>query len=294
MTLTELKQAKIETGLSYEEIAEKSGVPLSTVQKVFSGATKSPRSDTLKQLSRAFGYLDEIYSGKALTSKHTTVAEPAHDFGKPLALEPAFEPGSREPFRRQGTYTVEDYYRVPDDRRVELIDGVFYDMTAPSTIHQHLVMHISTQVFSFIQKNHGKCVPFVAPTDVRLDILKDDRSMVQPDIFVVCDEEKIDIDNVKGAPDFVAEILSPSTRNTDMTKKLKKYVDAGVREYWIVDPEIGQIMVYDFEKNSSFKMYSFGEKVPVSIYDGKLKIDFGDMPKFITKWYDDDWKLRTY
>ena len=292
MTLTELKQAKMETGLSYEEIAEKSGVPLSTVQKVFGGVTKNPRSDTLRQLSMAFGFIRSIpFRVDNNFSEQLMVAEPAHNYGKTLALEPAFEPGSRAPFQRQGTYTIDDYYRIPDERRVELIDGVFYDMTAPLNIHQHLVMFISTKLYNYIQVNHGKCIPFVAPTDVRLDILKDDRTMVQPDVFVVCDENKVDMKNVKGAPDFVVEVLSPSTKIIDMTKKLKKYLDAGVREYWIIDPEIGQIMVYDFEKESSFKMYSFGEKVPVSIYDGKLEIDFNDMPDFITKWYDEDWQL---
>ncbi|MCR4605603.1 MAG: Uma2 family endonuclease [Eubacterium sp.] len=269
MTLSELKQLKNETGLSYEEIAERSGVPLSTVQKVFSGVTKSPRSDTLFKLSRAFSPI-----------KDTSVA-----------LEPAFEPGSRAPFQRQGTYTIEDYNRIPDNRRVELIDGVIYDMTAPTTVHQHLVMFVSTTIYNFIQSNHGDCIPFAAPTDVRLDILKDDRTMVQPDIFIVCDEKKIDGKNVKGAPDFVAEVLSPSTRKKDMTKKLEKYADAGVREYWIIDPENGQITVYNLENNCELFVYSFGQKVPVNIYNGKLKIDFGNMPKYITKWYNENWQL---
>ncbi|MBQ4464016.1 MAG: Uma2 family endonuclease [Eubacterium sp.] len=255
MTLSEIKKAREESGYSYEEIAKRSGVPFSTVQKVLGGTTTRPRSDTLRKLATAF------------------------------------EPGSKEPFQRQGTYTIDDYYRVPDDRRVELIDGVFYDMAAPRNIHQLLIGEIHFQIASFIKKNKGSCIPFFAPADVRLDEGADDRTMVQPDIFVVCDRDKTRSKYTGGAPDLIIEVLSPSTRKKDMTKKLHKYTDAGVREYWIVDPDIGRILVYNLENDCIVSMYSFGEKVPVAIYDGKLEIDFGDMPSYITDCYDENWKL---
>ncbi len=76
-----------------------------------------------------------------------------------------------------------------------------------------------------------------------------------------------------------------------MTKKLQKYTDAGVREYWIVDPQNGQVLVYDFEHDCDMKVYSFADKVPVNIYDGKLVIDFPHMPKYITKLYDENWQV---
>ncbi len=287
MTLSELRKAKDELGLSCEAIAARTGVPLSTVQKVFSGVTKRPREETLRQLSRAFISFDVDRRGE----KRLRVSEPAFDYGGTLATEPAFEPGSTEPFRRQGTYTIEDYYRVPDDRRVELIDGVFYDMTAPRALHQHIIGFVFSQIYNYIQSNNGDCIPFCAPTDVRLDILKDDRTMVQPDVFIVCDEDKVNDKNVTGGPDFVVEVLSPSTRRKDMTKKLQKYADADVREYWIIDPENATITVYNFEKDYEMKQYRFGEKAPVSIYDGDLVIDFGDMPKYINKMYDKEWNL---
>ena len=302
MMISDLKMAKQETGLSCEEISTRSGVPLSTVQKIFSGVTKRPRADTIRQLSRAFdtytpivrtlgdpGETDVSYDVRA--PEMGRVREAARDSGD-LALEPAFEPGSRASFQRQGTYRIDDYYRVPDDRRVELIDGVFYDMTAPTTIHQHLVMYVSTRIYNYIDSHHRSCIPFAAPTDVRLDILKDDRTMVQPDVFVVCDEEKVEGACVKGAPDFIVEVLSPATRKKDMTKKLEKYADAGVREYWIIDPQIGRILVYDLENDCKLSMFSFGDRVPVHIYDD-LEIDFGAMPGYITKWYDDGWNLIT-
>ena len=299
MTVSDLKREKKERGLSCEEIASRSGVPLSTVQKVFSGVTKQPRSETIDRLSKAF-FVSHSFREDSLSvnyidyqPKPLRVAEPAYDYGKSIAVEPAFEPGSKAPFQRQGTYTIDDYYRVPNDRRVELIDGVFYDMTGPVNVHQFLVGFIYNSIYNYIQANNGDCIPFISPSDVRLDILKDDRTMVQPDVFIVCDEEKLDDGkNVKGAPDFVVEVLSPSTRKKDMTKKLTKYAEAGVREYWIVDPQRGQIIVYDLEHDCEIKLYTFGQEVPVVIYNGKLIIDFSHMPKYITKLYDENWNLK--
>ena len=289
MNLSEMKIAKKEMGLSCETIAARTKVPLSTVQKIFSGVTKRPREETLRQLSTVFIRYDHTIQKPG----GMRIGEPAVDYGKSLAQEPAFEPGSSEPFRRQGTYTVEDYYRVPDDRRVELIDGVFYDMSAPNAVHQHIVGFIFNQIYNYIQSNNGDCIPFCAPTDVRLDIFKDDKTMVQPDVFVICDEEKVNYHNVTEGPDFIVEVLSPSTRRKDMIKKLQKYADADVREYWIVDPQNAKITVYDFENDCDMKVYRFGEKVPVAIYDGKLVIDFDAVPKYIKKMYNDNWELIT-
>ena len=93
-------------------------------------------------------------------------------------------------------------------------------------------------------------------------------------------------------PDFVVEVLSPSTRKKDMTKKLGKYTDAGVREYWLIDPQKGQVIVYDLEHDCGMAIYTFAQRVPVAIYDGKLEIDFPHMPKYITRLYDENWQLR--
>lgn len=302
MTLSEMKQYKDELGLTYELISERSGVPFSTVQKIFSGFTKHPREATLQQLSLAFirsssyspivrslGEASSVSFHGRIPDSH--VAEPAPDFGGHIALEEAMEPGSMAPFTRQGTYTVEDYYRVPDERRVELINGVFYDMAAPSDIHQFLADEINFQFKLFIKANGGNCIPCTAPRDVRLDCFRDDRTMVQPDVMVICDRERNKRRFIEGAPDFIAEILSPSSQKMDRIRKLNKYMEAGVREYWIIDPIKGKVITYDLEDSGEMKTYSFGEKVPVAIYDGKLMIDFGDLPSYITDMYDENWKL---
>ena len=130
--------------------------------------------------------------------------------------------------KKQGDYTLEDYYAIPDDIRVELIDGVIYDMSAPTSVHQLLTGFLFTQFMNHVMKEKGSCLPIVSPIDVQLDC--DDRTMLQPDVVIVCDRKKVVHRCVYGAPDFVLEILSPSSRKKDSIIKLNKYMNAGVRE----------------------------------------------------------------
>lgn len=186
--------------------------------------------------------------------------------------------------KKQGEYTLEDYYALPDERRVELIDGVIYDMSAPTSIHQLIGSEIREQLNSFIKSKKGTCIPFVAPVDVQLDC--DDRTMLQPDVLVVCDRNKIIKRCVYGAPDFVVEVLSPSTKRKDGIIKLSKYISAGVREYWIVDPDKKQVVVYDFQKEDYPVIYGFGGEIPVGIFDGECRIDFAEIYEYIRFLYE--------
>ena len=129
--------------------------------------------------------------------------------------------------KKQGEFTVEDYLTLPDDLRVELIDGYFFEMSAPLTPHQIIARDITLQLTNYIKANKGKCVPLMAPCDVQLD--RDDKTMVQPDVLIVCDRSKITKERIIGAPDFIVEVLSESTKKKDMTIKLNKYSDAGVK-----------------------------------------------------------------
>ncbi len=177
-----------------------------------------------------------------------------------------------QPAYMQKRYTIEDYYALQEDMRAELINGIFYEMLAPSTIHQDIVMELGYLFRDFIKKEKGKCKVYVAPLDVQLDC--DMYTMVQPDLMVVCDRNKNAGRCIMGAPDLIIEVLSPSTKKKDMGIKLYKYKDAGVREYWLADPKEEKITVYEFEKGSGSKVYTADEEVPVGIYDGKLKIRF--------------------
>lgn len=256
MTVEEMKQKKQEKGLSYAQLSELSGVPLGTVQKIFSGETEHPRYSTLQALA-------EILDDRHLLNDSA-----------------AFSYGSTHE-KKQGEYTVEDYLSIPDEIRVELIDGVIYYMAAPKFNHQTIAGEVHRQIANYIMDNNGKCRPAISPVDVQLDC--DNKTMVQPDVLILCNEEKIVDGKVFGAPDFVLEVISPSTRRKDYFKKLEKYENAGVREYWILDPYKKQLIVFFFEGDIYAQIHDMTKPVPVHIYDGKLEIRF----EHILKWCDE-------
>ena len=143
-------------------------------------------------------------------------------------------------------HTYGDYLGWPEDVRYELIDGVAYLMVAPARQHQEIVMELSRQVANALE---GKpCRPYAAPFDVRLP--KRDEAdeqvdtVVQPDVLVVCDRAKLDARGARGAPDWVVEVLSPSTAGHDQTHKLGAYERAGVPEVWLVHPNDRVLTVY--------------------------------------------------
>lgn len=152
-------------------------------------------------------------------------------------------------------FTYSHYLSWPDEERWELIEGIPFDMSpAPTPYHQEILGNLFFQ----IKKNmkEGKCKLYQAPLDVRLPEKgmrdEDTLSVVQPDILLVCDPEKIDDRGCKGAPDFIVEILSPSTAKKDMTFKLHLYEKHEVPEYWVVQPETQMVMVYKLNKQNRY------------------------------------------
>ncbi len=119
----------------------------------------------------------------------------------------------------------------------------------------------------------------ISPVDVQLDC--DEKTMLQPDVVVICDTNKVRKWGVYGAPDFVLEVISPSTKKRDCTKKVAKYADAGVREYWILDPYQKRLVIYLFESEDFPMICGLDEPVPVGIYDGDLKIRFEHIMSWI-------------
>ncbi len=186
--------------------------------------------------------------------------------------------------KRQGEYTIEDYYALPDEHRVELIDGVIYDMSSPTTVHQMIIGELFVELHSYVRKNKGRCIVVGAPLDTQIDC--DDKTILQPDLMIICDRSKFQNGRVYGAPDFVVEILSPSTRKKDMFIKLEKYKNAGVREYWIIDPKKKRVYVYEFEKESIPTLYTFEDKVPVGIFNGECEVDFMKIYSYVSFLYE--------
>ncbi len=197
--------------------------------------------------------------------------------------------------KKQGEYTVEDYYVLPDECRAELIDGVIYDMAAPDYIHQVIAFQIAVQLDAWIKKKKGSCMVIVSPADVRLD--KDDKTMVQPDVFVICGKENTDsYGENKGpeedqkkesealhafwrAPDMAIEVLSPSSDKKDRIVKYRKYKKAGVKEYWVVDPKSEIVAAHWFAGDAGTSVYTYQDEIPVRIFDGACRVSLRDIPQ---------------
>ncbi len=167
--------------------------------------------------------------------------------------------------RKEKIYTIDDIYALPDGERAELIDGEIYYMAPPSRTHQRISGKLYQIIANYIDSKGGKCEIYAAPFAVFLN--DDDINYLEPDISVICDQSKLDDKGCHGAPDWVIEIVSPSSKPRDYMTKLFKYRTAGVREYWIVDPDKQMTMVYGFEKDT-VEQYNFNEDVLVGIYDG--------------------------
>jgi Uma2 family endonuclease len=168
--------------------------------------------------------------------------------------------------KRHFTYADYKEWDLAEGERYEVIYGEAYAMSAPNTRHQEILVALVTQIYNYLQ---GKpCKVYPAPFDVRLFYEEDesDDTVVQPDITVICDEKKRGYEGCRGVPDLVIEILSPSNTAIEMERKLKLYQDAGIREYWIIDPENNGVTVYRFQESAIFHTYKSADTVPVAIF----------------------------
>ncbi|WP_057976969.1 Uma2 family endonuclease [Caloramator mitchellensis] len=171
-------------------------------------------------------------------------------------------------------YTYKDYINIDGDSRVELIDGQFFAMSpAPSRIHQKIVTEGARIIGNFIAEKGLNCEVYVAPFDVRLideggseDTCK---NVVQPDISVVCDKNKLDDKGCKGAPDFIIEVVSPSNASIDYVKKLYLYEKFKVKEYWIINPDSKNVLVYTLNNEGQYgepQKYRLDEQVQCNLF----------------------------
>ena len=298
-TIEEMNQIRQDYGLSYEDIQKGCGeVSLSSIQKIFGGYVEKPRKATIERLSRYFEFFvrENVRANSKIYDFHKAnkyVAESKNYFTKGSSAVDVTQnmdgsddgpSGIQGEIYTQRGYTYADYAKLelPEGVRVEVIDGYLYKMDAPNISHQDIAGEVFVSFREFIRKNNGGCKVVVSPVDVRLECDKGDMTVVQPDVIVVCDKNKLENrKNVKGAPDFVLEVMSPSSKKMDMYVKMTKYKENGVREYWIADYENNKIIKYDFENGDNITIYSFEDKVPVEIFNGELVIDFKEIKKYV-------------
>ena len=156
-----------------------------------------------------------------------------------------------------GTYTYADYLTWWWEERAELIKGTIYKMSpAPTSSHQLVAGELYLQIGNYLKKK--QCQVFIAPFDVRLPHTsrkenKDITTVVQPDLCVVCDRQKIDEKGCLGPPDWIIEILSKHTSAKDLTKKFDVYEQSGVKEYWVIDPIAATVLIYTLDASGKYK-----------------------------------------
>ncbi len=258
MDIFRLKELKKEAGMTNAEIAELSGIPLSTVNKIFSGATQNPRYSTLLAMEEVlvtkkkipFMYNNSTESSMLLREENV-----------------AYQYSARK-------YDTEDIERLDEGDRAELIDGKLYMLSAPSRKHQFLVSELLFHIKYHIRSKRGGCHAYTSPFDVRL--FQDERTIVQPDVFVICNRDILTDKGCTGAPDWIIEVISENNSSHDYVRKLMQYQKAGVREYWIVDPHQNKVTVLNFENPNRSNEYGFEDGIPSGILEG-LEIRISDL-----------------
>ncbi|MBR0085770.1 MAG: Uma2 family endonuclease [Lachnospiraceae bacterium] len=279
MTIEEMRRLKRERGLSISDISEYAGVPLGTLNKIFSGQTESPRRDTIRALEKFFSEDMPVY-GKVNTDYYETKGElPSEN----MVCETAVSYGA--PVRKQGEYTVDDIEMLDEYPLAELIDGVLYDLATPTLNHQRIAMLLYRQSMDFIDSRGGACEAFATAVGVHLEDFK--KNYLIPDFFIVCDDEKKKEDGIYGAPDFVVEIISPSSDKKDTVIKRRKYMESGIREYWAIDLKRESVYVY-LKDDPVGRIHPLEGKLGVNIYGGELEIDLDAISAILKKYPSKD------
>ena len=163
-------------------------------------------------------------------------------------------------------YTIEDINALPEEQRAELFNGRIYMMELPDSVHQKLVANLTIALGNYKHSTGGGCEVFPAPFAIFPYASTD--TYVEPDISIVCDKGILSNQGCEGAPDFIIEIVSSSSRRMDYAFKNALYADAGVREYWIVDPQEKQTVLYLYEKDAAPLLCPFGQEITSNVLKG--------------------------
>lgn len=178
--------------------------------------------------------------------------------------------------QQEKAYTEEEYYNIDHNGLVEYDNGRIILHATPSTLHQD----ITGGLFALFRTHLvGKiCRVFIAPFDVRLELTENNIKHVEPDISIICDRNKITDRGCNGSPDLIIEVVSPGSKKYDYLTKANWYEQAGVREYWIIDPTKQKMIVYKFTPaDIDMQEYTFKDIVPVGIWNDEFAVDFSTL-----------------
>ena len=296
MDIKDLKERKKALKLTANQIAYMAELPYSTVSKICTGETKNPQYITIEKIDEAISRAEQTKRIEAYKDAIKEYIENHPDeIFEPLKFEKIYrkennlssdpipyavpltdgDTESNLALKKVGSVTFEDYMKLDTDRWTELINGELITANNPSFDHQLIVDELGFVFKKYISDNGGKCRVFSSGLNVRFD--EEDDTVLIPDVLVRCESGTIKDYGIYGAPDFVAEVTSPSTRSKDYHVKLEKYMSYGVKEYWIVDMQKRLVVTYQGDMPTISAIYRFEDEVPVAIYDGKLKIKIDDL-----------------
>jgi len=242
-----LKLARKVRGYRQKEVAKMINMSNSTYCLYESG-DREPNLATIEKLAHSlYISIDELFG--------------LYDFGTENLIKEA-----SEAYHTRPSCKCSEYYELPDGEHAELINGELYYMGAPSRKHQELVGELYYALTSYIKSKKGSCKVYSAPFAVKLS--EEDNTIVQPDISVICDTDKLDDRGCNGSPNLIIEILSASNKKRDYIEKLKLYADHGVEEYWIIDPDTEKVIVYQLlNSNTLPNIYGFNNSIKVTIFE---------------------------
>ena len=249
MTIDDIKGLKEKDGMTEEQISETTDIPSNILSMWFSGELEEPKYMTPQEFGE---FLAE--HGVPFCYDETT--------GFPCLLREeavAYNFNARQ-------YYEGKIKELCDVALVEVIDRKIYTMSTPNRMHQFLVAKLLIRIGNHIEKKRGKCHVYPAPFGVRL--FADDETWVEPDILVICKKDIMTDRGCDGAPDLIVEIVSPNNMFHDYVTKLVKYQQAGVHEYWIVDPINERITLYHFQESVQKADYTYEDTIPSKVLEG--------------------------
>ena len=291
MTVEEIRKRKKRLKLTTQQLALLAELPLSTVSKILTGETKNPSYLTIEKLEATIEKEEMLARVEAYRkAMHQYFLEHPEDEGDYKKFEEIYRRNNHlndapipyavskdEPPIMYGSLALHDQRmttnelsKMGESRDLQLIDGHLVVSEMAGVSHQRMVKSLGRTISDFVEKKKGKCEVFDVGVNVFLD--EDEYTLVIPDIAVICNPSQITEKGVVGAPDWMIEVVSPSTRQNDYHKKLHKYMDAGVREYWIVDTDRRVVSVCINGEPMQVTIYSIEDEIPVHIYGGDLRI----------------------